>query len=186
MNKKVVLIACIFVSLLVIGCSNGSGPATLSPTVDVETISEPSPPSSSEEPILDEPTAEVVEIPKEILDPIYDLDVGWTKIEPGGETRCAHDTEFAFWARPGTTNKLLVYFQGGGGCWNWETCQPGSGMYDQSVTDRDSPGPRGGILDFSKADNPFSEYNVVYVPSCTGDIYLGSNVETYEQEGITR
>ncbi|MEM8858479.1 MAG: pectin acetylesterase-family hydrolase [Chloroflexota bacterium] len=116
-------------------------------------------------------------------DPILALDEGWTKIVPGGEARCAHDTEFAFWVRPGSTNKLLVYFQGGGGCWDWESCQPGSGWYDQTVTDRDSPEPRGGILDFNKEENPFADYHAVYVPSCTGDVYMGANVETYEQDG---
>ncbi len=113
------------------------------------------------------------------FDKILSLDAGWTKIEPGGETRCAHDTEFAFWARPGTTNKLLVYFQGGGGCWSGETCQVGSNMYAASVDDNDSPERRGGILDFDNPENPFADYHTVYVPSCTGDIYLGSNIQTY-------
>src|SRR5689334_19223009 len=57
---------------------------------------------------------------------------GWTRIEPGGETRCAHDTPFAYWVRPGMVNKLLVFFQGGGACFDANTCAPGSGQYDES------------------------------------------------------
>ena len=48
--------------------------------------------------------------------PTMELSTGWTKIEPGGETRCAHDTPFAFWVRAGDPQKLLLFFQGGGGC----------------------------------------------------------------------
>ncbi|MFK7802583.1 MAG: pectin acetylesterase-family hydrolase, partial [Anaerolineae bacterium] len=181
--RKIFSIIALTGTLFFIGCSNAAEPTSV-PQL------EPTPLPVATKVVTDEPELRSETVAPEasvaesaLLDPIYDLDVGWTKIDPGGETRCAHDTEFSFWVRPGTTNKLLVYFQGGGGCWNWETCQPGSGLYDQTVTERDSPAPRGGILDFSKEANPFSEYNVVYVPSCTGDIYLGDNVETYEQEG---
>lgn len=115
-------------------------------------------------------------------DPILTMPAGWTKIEPGGETRCAHNTDFAFWVRPGSINKLLVYFQGGGGCWNGSTCQVGSNFYDPAVGENDSPAPRGGILNFNHPDNPFADYHAVYVPSCTGDIYLGSKVQTYQSD----
>src|SRR5688572_25884181 len=47
----------------------------------------------------------------------------WHKIEPGGETSCAHATPYAYWVRIGSRNDLLVYFQGGGGCWNADTCR---------------------------------------------------------------
>lgn len=110
-----------------------------------------------------------------------ELPPGWTKIEPGGETRCAHDTLYAYWVRPGTSNKLLLYFQGGGGCWSAETCAPGSTFYDASVSENDHPASRGGILDFDNPDNPFREYHAVYIPSCTGDVHWGNNVRTYEK-----
>lgn len=113
-------------------------------------------------------------------DPILDMPAGWTEINPRGDARCAHDTEFAFWVRPGSVNKLLVYFQGGGGCWSYDTCQVGSSFYDASVGIGDSPNGRGGILNLENPDNPFAKYHIVYVPSCTGDIYLGDNVQTYE------
>lgn len=112
-----------------------------------------------------------------------ELAEGWTKIEPGGETRCAHDTPYAFWVRPGNTNKLMVYFQGGGGCWNAETCQVGSDFYDPSVTERDNPQRyREGVLNLDNSVNPFRDYYMVFVPSCTADVYMGTAERTYQPE----
>jgi hypothetical protein len=106
---------------------------------------------------------------------------GWTKIEPGGETRCAHDTPYAFWVRPGTVNKLLVYFQGGGGCWSAETCRASSTFYDPSVTEQDNPQySEQGMFDLDNRENPFRDYYMVFAPSCTADIYMGTVERTYQ------
>ena len=106
----------------------------------------------------------------------------WVRIEPGGETRCAHDTPFAFWARKGVTNKVLVYFQGGGGCWDAETCGPGSNYYDASVNAADDPNRMGGILDTNDPRNSLSEYSMIYIPSCTGDVHWGDVIRDYPRE----
>src|SRR5688572_5624660 len=67
------------------------------------------------------------------------LPPGWSRIEPGGETTCAHDTPYAYWVRPGTRDDLLVYFQGGGGCWNADTCRDTgeefNGFYDSRISE---------------------------------------------------
>ncbi len=107
--------------------------------------------------------------------------MSWTRIEPGGDTNCALDTPHAFWVRPGTVNKLLVYFQGGGACWDAATCAPGSGYFDSSVTAEDSPmNYRFGIFDLTNAENPFKDYSMVFVPACTGDVHWGDNVKTHQ------
>ena len=51
-----------------------------------------------------------------------ELDPGWNEFNPGGETSCARDTPFAYWATLGTENKIVVDFFGGGACWNDTTC----------------------------------------------------------------
>src|SRR5215207_5983614 len=105
---------------------------------------------------------------------------GWTRIEPGGDTKCALDTPYAFWVRPGAVNKLLVYFQGGGACWDATTCAPGGGYYDDEVTPEDSPeNYKFGIFELNNSENPFKDYNIVFVPSCTGDVHWGNSVKTY-------
>lgn len=35
---------------------------------------------------------------------------------------CAKNTPYSFWYRRGTVNKLLMYYQGGGACWDGATC----------------------------------------------------------------
>ncbi|MEP7291463.1 MAG: pectin acetylesterase-family hydrolase [Chloroflexota bacterium] len=108
----------------------------------------------------------------------------WQKIEPGGDTVCAHGTPYAFWTHEGISNNLLVYFEGGGGCWNADTCRDTgaefNGFYDSRIGSADAPYLRGGMLDLSRAENPFHDYSIVYVPSCTGDVHWGDNVYTYE------
>lgn len=111
---------------------------------------------------------------------------GWNKVEPGGETICAHGTPYAYWIYPGTSNHLLIYMEGGGGCWNAQTCRDTgeefNGFYDSAVTNSDHPARLGGMMDMHHPDNPFRAYTVLYIPVCTGDVHWGSNTHTYASE----
>jgi hypothetical protein len=40
---------------------------------------------------------------------------GWMKALAGVKTRCARGGPYAFWLRKGDPERLLVFFQGGGG-----------------------------------------------------------------------
>ena len=103
----------------------------------------------------------------------------WTKIEPGGATRCARDTPFAFWVRPGATDKAFIYFQGGGGCFDAESCNT-TGSYDDAVTDRDDPNfTIGGVFNLESPNNPFHDHTMLFVPYCTGDVHIGNRVANY-------
>jgi hypothetical protein len=104
----------------------------------------------------------------------------WERVAPAGETRCARGGPYAFWIRKGDPEKLLVFFQGGGGCFDETTCAPGSVWFDDRVDASDDPGIAGeGILDLGNADNPFADYSIVFIPSCTGDVHTGTRVVTY-------
>lgn len=107
----------------------------------------------------------------------------WDKIEPGGATVCAHGTPYAFWAHEGAGDKLLIYFQGGGGCWNADTCRETgedfNGFYNAYITDSDAPYHNGGVLDLNRPENPFRDYSIVYIPVCTGDVHWGANTHTF-------
>ena len=108
----------------------------------------------------------------------------WRKVSPGGRTRCARGGLFAFWARLAATDRLLVYFEGGGGCWDYRSCAPGSPLFKDRVSDSDNPDRRGsGILDLDDPRNPFKDWSVLYVPSCTGDVYAGDAAVTYRAAG---
>jgi hypothetical protein len=105
---------------------------------------------------------------------------GWERVAPGGETRCARGGAYAFWIRRGDPEKLLVFFQGGGGCFDETTCAPGSVWFDDRVDGSDDPELVGeGILELDNPENPFADYSMVFVPSCTGDVHTGTRVVTY-------
>jgi hypothetical protein len=103
----------------------------------------------------------------------------WQRIEPGGATRCARGGKYAFWLRRADPKRLLIFFQGGGGCFSRKTCEPGSRWFDDRVDAFDDPRSSGGVFDFRHPENPFRDYSVVYVPSCTGDVHTGSRVVRY-------
>lgn len=109
------------------------------------------------------------------------LAAGWTRIAPGGETTCATGTPYAFYVRPGAPENLLVYFQGGGACWQGVHCdvqaQP---TYDPVVNASDDPARAHGIFALDHPENPFAGYTMVFVPYCTGDVHLGDRVATYD------
>ena len=107
----------------------------------------------------------------------------WEKIEPGGETVCAHGTPYAFWTHEGAGDDLMIYFQGGGGCWNADTCRETgedfNGFYNAYISNADAPYWNGGVLNLNRPENPFYDYDIVYIPVCTGDVHWGDNVHTY-------
>ena len=104
---------------------------------------------------------------------------GWVKVLAGGKTKCARGGPYSYWLRKGDPERLLVFFQGGGGCFDERTCAVGSSWFDDRIDAFDDPAYNGGILDLDDADNPFREWSVVYIPSCTGDVHLGSRVVRY-------
>ena len=46
---------------------------------------------------------------------------GWNEMKPGGDTICSRGSEFAYWVRPGTVNKVVIDYIGGGSCCNQDT-----------------------------------------------------------------
>jgi hypothetical protein len=108
---------------------------------------------------------------------------GWTKIEPGGDTICATGTPFAYWVHPGTVNRLAVNFEGGGACWDDNTCSNPGLYYDDSVDETDDPTGREGLADLENPENPFKDWYQVFVPYCTGDIHWGNKTTTYHWGG---
>jgi len=80
-----------------------------------------------------------------------------------------------FFFRPGSEQKVAVIFEGGGGCWNDETCNPEAMKFKPIVNESDNPGKWKGILDFSRNDNPIKEFTSIFVPYCTADCHLGDS-----------
>ena len=129
---------------------------------------------------LPEPVADPA--PEAAPAPIAKLDglvPGWNAIEPGGETTCSDGTPYRFYVRPGDPARLMVYFQGGGACWNGATCDPDlKPTYYVNLVELD-PAKAHGIFAFDVEANPFADYSVVFAPYCTGDVHLGDAIATY-------
>jgi len=133
------------------------------------------------------PTHTPVPEPTEAVDkgaglPTLDqLEKGWNQLAPGGDTICSTGTDYAFFVRPADTEKLLIYFQGGGACWFGEICDlKSTPTFDPFVDASDNPATYTyGIFDLDNPENPFGDYSIVFVPYCTGDVHIGNRVTTY-------
>ncbi len=121
---------------------------------------------------------EMAELPS-----LADLPVGeWSVLEPGGDTICLYGDPFRFFVRPAESEKLMIYFQGGGACWDGFTCGARgqfASQFDVSTDFSDETGGQG-IFNLDNPDNPIADYNIVFVPVCTGDIHTGDAVVTYD------
>jgi hypothetical protein len=113
------------------------------------------------------------------------VDQQWRKVVPGGDCECADGSEFAFWERRADPSKVVFFLDGGGICFDAESCaftgldHPGGpAAYDWSIWGED-PSQEDGIFNFARADNPFRDYSFIYVPSCTGDQHLGDVTREY-------
>ena len=96
----------------------------------------------------------------------------WDVIEPGGETQCARETPYLFYVHDaGETDNLMIYFQGGGACWNAVSCREG-GTFDDAVDGLEIT-HYNGIFDFTNEANPILDYDIVFIPYCTADIHSG-------------
>lgn len=105
----------------------------------------------------------------------------WHQLSPGGETVCGHGAPYSFYYRDNPGQDLLIYFQGGGMCWNAQTCSPtGDKTFDEAINPGDpSDNPAlfpVGIFDFSNPENPFLNYDMLYVNYCSADMHTGNNV----------
>jgi hypothetical protein len=124
-------------------------------------------------------------------------------ISSGGDSLCADGSPSAFWVRPGDEDKLLVYFQGpyhNTFCLDAANCElngsfpwidPAVHLSEEFDTPTfrdnfaDEPKRLGGALDLTDPDNPLFGYTAVYIPYCTGDLFMGNTTQTYTREDGT-
>ena len=89
------------------------------------------------------------------------------------------------WLPPadGGTDDLLVFFDGGGACWNYATCAAGAAVdrgYDSAkfqVEARDYIPCS--LTDRALLPPSLAGATIVFVPYCTGDVHGGDNVVEY-------
>jgi hypothetical protein len=120
----------------------------------------------------------------------------WQRVELPG-TVCSNGSQYRFWYYDSpTSTDLLISFEGGGACWDYETCSGQAGLLGaanpngiptdyitQFKATYVSPivnGADPGIPPFrSKTNIATNGWDVVYMPYCTGDVHVGNRVVTY-------
>lgn len=119
----------------------------------------------------------------------------WHTVALGNPTVCSDGSPFSIFARKGSSDNLIIHFSGGGACWDNPTCA--SPMTLMNLFDSESkeltayyvprilkviPAILSGLLD-QEPSNPFKDWNVVYIPYCTGDLHVGNAVNSYSFDG---
>lgn len=111
---------------------------------------------------------------------------GWNTIEPGEPTTCSDGSPFSFFVRPGNSDLVHFYLEGGGACWNGATCDlAGQPTYSPVVNETDGQSANG-VFAFDREDNPLRDYTTIFVPYCSGDVHLGDRTVEYtvaDEEG---
>ena len=138
-------------------------------------------------PVVAAPNARIVRPVKrertwaDTIKPLATLSKGWNRIAGPDGTGCVQDSTYTFKVLPGLPEKVLIYLNGGGACWNASECDPKRNFYP---VDDDSPindvSSRQGIFDYNNESNPFKAYTIVFVNYCTADMHLGALEVTYD------
>jgi hypothetical protein len=109
----------------------------------------------------------------------------WIKIEPPGVV-CGNNTPYKMFVNfSERSDNLVVVFEPGGACWDYESCTGKSGIRgaaNVNGVDDDHYELAPFISPFlSRFDdtNPSREWNMIYVPYCTGDVHTGNTRVTY-------
>ncbi len=114
----------------------------------------------------------------------------WETIRPQGDTLCATGTPYEFHARKASPDKVMIFFNGGGACWNGRDCDPINNVPGKSVNYRVEASPQwgndprnyNGAFALDDPRNPFADWSQVFVSYCTGDVHLGTSDTDYTRE----
>jgi hypothetical protein len=109
----------------------------------------------------------------------------WGVFDPAADTTCADGSDPVFHERRADPARVVLYFEGGGGCFSASTCAfdgPDKAYVSSGADVSDFLEGRGGIFDFDDLRNPVAEHSFVYVPYCTGDVHLGTNTHAYADD----
>jgi hypothetical protein len=101
------------------------------------------------------------------------------------DSKCANGTPTGIAINPiANPVGLLIFMQGGGACWDADTCLVRkSSVHLEDTVDStvvlSEAGMLSGLFDHSNVANPFRQFAYVYMPYCTGDLHAGTRAGTY-------
>lgn len=143
------------------------------------------------------PGAAHADILESILNVIVDggNSYNWQKVELPGAV-CGNGSQYKFFVHRTGSNNVLFFFEGGGACWDYDTCSGRAGVLgaanpngipDDYMTQFKakyvSPivnGADPGVPFRSRTDLVTKGWNVVFMPYCTGDVHVGNSVRLYQ------
>jgi hypothetical protein len=109
----------------------------------------------------------------------------WQKVELP-DTFCGNGSPFKFFVNySNDSNNLLISFEPGGACWDYASCAGDGGLRGaanpEGIPDNHMSSLKWEMLPLHRRDptNPLSNWNMIFVPYCTGDLHTGNNVITY-------
>jgi hypothetical protein len=103
---------------------------------------------------------------------------GWTDLyyDPAAEQAlCLDGSEFQVSVRHGPSDQVLLYLQGGGACWDHQSC-----YVDQRALMRSNGPIEGGALKLDDPASPFHDHDIVYVAYCDGSLFGGDTTVSYD------
>lgn len=120
--------------------------------------------------------------------PAYDE---WIAIELP-DTYCSDGSQYKFFVNwHEGADDLTVIFEPGGACWDYESCSGALGILGAAnpngIPDdhMDSWAIHSPLVRRDSAQNPMRDWNIVFVPYCTGDVHTGSKTTTYDNPNGT-
>ena len=108
-------------------------------------------------------------------------DSRWVFVEDD-DMKCMDGSSTGFGIRHNPDSKgLLVHLQDGGGCFNAISCQSAAnkdGFTEQDFWNRNFYTST--LLNDWDSQNPFKDYTHVFVPYCSGDVFVGNTESGYD------
>ena len=101
----------------------------------------------------------------------------WTWVDfPGAKCRDGTATGIGVSLSPNASDKLMIFLEGGGACFNPSTCGSNPFHFDAATFGAQfvSVESNAGIFVRGDAENAVADWNMVYVPYCTGDVHAGN------------
>jgi hypothetical protein len=125
----------------------------------------------------------------QVLNPVRDQYDTWIKVEPPGIV-CGNNTPYKFFVNySDKRDNLVVVYEPGGACWDYDSCAGRNGIRGAANPDG-IPDDHWELAQFispflSRFDdtNPARDWNMVYMPYCTGDVHTGAATVVYAGGG---
>lgn len=171
----------LLVTVLIAACGSGDDSAETAATEPAGTEASDAPAtetSTTDAPASTPPSAAPTTTEPEPVD-----EAEWVTHSTEEPCQCADGSEYVFHTLDRDPDKVMLYYQGGGACFTEEMCSFTNGTYKVTTGENDHPvRGGGGIFDFDNPDNPLADWSIVFMPYCTGDVFLGDATTTYGED----